>query len=248
MRAHDWFIEHHLDFVARALDPDDEALFRDHLARCEACRAAVAAAESDLGPLAMGVTPVAPRPGFARRVVDEVVGPRPAPWRNWGWPVAMAATLGCIVLGATAAERGRELGTLRAVQDSIIVAHRIEVAAVRDTLSVLRGADRILQASIEMGGRQGGMLIFADETTHRWKVVVHGIPSAPDGKRYAFWFLTGDGMVHGAEVVCDENTPSVMTLDMPPGATLIRGGSLTVEPMDGDRDVMRGLELAHLEL
>jgi hypothetical protein len=35
---------------------------------------------------------------------------------------------------------------------------------------------------------------------------------------------------------------------MPPGARLIRGGSLTVEPMDGDASLPRGPELAHLEL
>lgn len=248
MKAHDWFIEHRLDFVARALEPDDAALFRDHLSRCEECLAAVTAAESDLRWLPMGAAPVAPRPGFSRRVLDEVVGPRRPAWHAWGWPVAIAATLGCVLFGAAAMERGSELRTLRAVQDSIVLAHRLEVAAVRDTLSLLRGADRILQASIEMNGHQGGMLIFADEGTHRWKVVVHGIPSAPEGQRYTFWFITGDGMVRGAEVECDENTPEVLTLDMPPGARLIRGGSLTVEPMDGDRDVPRGLELAHLEL
>lgn len=248
MKAHDWFIEHRIDFVARALEPEDETLFRDHLERCAECAGAVGAMTDELRWLPLGVEPVAPRPGFARRVVDEVAGPRQAAWRRWGWPVAAAAMLGCVVLGGMLGVRERELTTLQVVHDSIIAAHHTELAAVRDTLSVLRSADRILQASIVMNGREGGMLIFADETSHRWKVVVHGIPRAAAGERYTFWFITADGMVRGAEVDCDERTPGIVTLDMPPGARLIRGGALTVEPMDGDRSLPRGRELAHLEL
>jgi hypothetical protein len=141
-----------------------------------------------------------------------------------------------------------QLTALRAERDSIDAWLGGQLAAVRDTLSVLRSADRILSASIEMDGHQGGLLIFADETTHRWKVVLHGIPAAKAGERYTFWFITGDGMVRGAYVQCDERTPGIVTLEMPPGATLIRGGAITVEPMDGDTQVPRGKELAHLEL
>ena len=248
MRAHDWFVEHRLDYVARALEPEDEALFRDHLARCDECTREVEAITADLRWLPMGAAPVAPRPGFSRRVLDEVVGPRPAAWRRWAWPAAAAASLAAAVaLGLEAERRGAGLSMLRAERDSIVAAHQAELAAARDTLSVLR-AERILQASIDMDGRRGGLLIFADETTHRWKVVVHGIPRAPEGERYTFWFITGDGMVRGAEVECDETTPGIVTLEMPPGAKLIKGGALTMEPMDGDPAVPRGKELAHLEL
>lgn len=249
MRAHDWFIEHRLDYVARALEPGDEALFREHLSRCDECTREVAAARADLGWLAMAPAPVAPRPGFSRRVLDEVIGPRPSGVRRWGWPLAAAASLvSAMVLGGVALERTGQVTALRAERDSIIAAHGVALAAAQDTLSVLQSAERILQASIEVNGRLGGMLIFADETSHRWKVVVHGIPRAPQGERYTFWFITADGMVRGAELECDERTPGVVTLDMPPGARLIRGGSLTVEPMNGDPAVPRGRELAHLEM
>jgi hypothetical protein len=248
MKAHDWFIEHREDFVARALEPADEALFREHLERCADCTAAVGAIAGDLRWLPMAVTPVAPRPGFSRRVVDEVVGPRASAWQRWSAPLATAAAMAAIVFGGVAVRQQGQLADLRAQRDSIILSLGGQLAAAQDTLSVLRSADRILTASIEMEGRRGGLLIFADETTHRWKVVLHGIPAAKAGERYTFWFITGDGMVHGAYVQCDERTPGIVTLEMPPGATLIKGGSLTVEPMDGDPQVPRGRELAHLEL
>lgn len=248
MKAHDWFTEHRMDYVARALEPGDEALFRDHVDRCDECRTAVAAAANDLRMLPMGVRPVTPRPGFSRRVMDEVAGPRASAWRRWSPGLAAAAAVVVLALGGVVAQQRRELATLGAERDSLVARLNTQLAAVQDTLSVLRSADRILSANIEMDGMRGGLLIFADETTHRWKVVLHGIPRAKAGQRYTFWFITGDGMVRGADVECDVTQPGVVTLDMPPGATLIKGGSLTVEPMDGDPRVPRGRELAHLEL
>jgi hypothetical protein len=241
MRAHDWFTEHLPDYVARALEPGDEALFRDHLHRCPGCREAVAGLERDLAWLTMGATPVPPRPGFSRRVLETVTHP-PRTRRSWIWPSLVAASL-LLALGIWWSGRTR-IATLEAMLDQ----HGVVLAATRDSLSVALKADRVLQATIDVEGRRGGMLILADETTHRWKVVVHGIPRAKQGERYTFWFITGDGMVHGAEVICDEKNPAVLLLDMPPGASVIRGGALTVEAREDDPAVPRGRELAHLEL
>jgi hypothetical protein len=241
MRAHDWFTEHLPDYVTRALEPGDEALFRDHLRRCPDCREAVAGLERELAWLTMGVTPVPPRPGFSRRVVEAVTHPQPR--RNsWLWPSLAAASL-LLALGIGWSGRAR-IATL----ESLLEQHGVVLAATRDSLSVALKADRVLQATIELEGKRGGMLILADEATHRWKVVVHGIPGAKQGERYTFWFITGDGMVHGAEVICDEKNPAVLLLDMPPGAQLIKGGALTVELRNGDPTVPQGRELAHLEL
>jgi hypothetical protein len=234
MKAHDWFVEHRDAMAARLLDPDEERLFQAHLQHCVECREAVAAIDRDLGWLPMGIDPVTPRPGFTQGVVSDITSRRgfASRVRRQG----LVAALFLLAIGGTwwfSRGRVRELER--------------DLAAARDTLSVLR-AERILQASIVMNGRQGGMLIFADETSHRWKIVVHGIPAAPSGERYTFWFITGDGMVRGAEVICDETNPAVLTLDMPPGARLIKGGALTMEPVEGPLEVPRGKELAHLEL
>lgn len=240
MTAHDWFIEYRQDFAARVLEPADEVLFREHLERCEECREAVAELERELRWLPLAVAPVAPRPGFTHRVVQEIAGsgtrhPRRRATR-WLVPLAAAAALLAAVAFAVRGQRG--IGEL---------SHQLE--ALRDTLSVLRQANRVLQTAISMDGHQGGMMIFADERTHRWNVVVYGLPPAPSGERYAFWFLTGDqGMVRGPDVPQNHQTPTFFTLDMPEGAQIIQGGALTVEPMDGNTRTPRGKELARLEL
>lgn len=233
MTAHEWFVEHRTDYATRALEPADEMLYREHLDRCDDCRAAVRELERDLAWLPMAVTPVAPRPGFTGRVLAEVTG-GPAPRRRWVVPAIAAAGI-ALAVGTWVVEGDR----VRRLEG--------ELAAARDTLGLLRRANRIMQATIEMQGHTGGIVVFADDVTHRWQVTVHGLPAPGAGQRYVFWFVTGDGMVRGPEVPVDLHRPATMTLEMPPGARLIKGCALTMEPMHGD-SIPRGAELAHLEL
>ncbi len=230
MKAHQWFIEHRPDFTARALDPAEERAFRTHLETCADCRAAIAELERELGWLPMGINPVMPPAGFTDRVVREVtVSPRRA--NTWWRPVlAAAAVFMAVVLWQV--DRSRMAR---------------ELAAVRDTLSVVKLAGKVVQMPIRMAGVEGGMVIFADEKTHRWNVVVHGLPPAPVGERYTFWFVTDNGMVRGPEIDLDEKNPAVMTLDMPPGQLVIKGGALTMEPNQRSERPL-GRELAHFEL
>jgi hypothetical protein len=232
MTAHEWFVEHRTDYATRGLEPEDERLYREHLDRCEECRSAVREIEGDLAWLPMAVAPVPPRPGFAGRVLREVTGGPPR--RRWLAPAVAAAGV-ALAVGIWAVE-----------SDHVRKLQR-ELAAARDTLGLLRRANRIMQATIEMQGHTGGIVVFADEVTHRWQVTVHGLPAAPAGQRYVFWFVTGEGMVRGPEVPVQLERPATMTLEMPPGARLIKGCALTVEPMSGD-STPRGPELAHLEL
>jgi hypothetical protein len=241
MKAHDWFVEHLPDYVSRTLDSGDEALFQEHLKRCDQCREAATRLESELAWLPMGVTPVSPRPGFTRKVVDGITHP-PRSRTAWLWPSLTAASL-LLAVGIWRSGRVRI-----AELEAFVGQQAAALTAARDSLSVALGPDRVLQATIEVEGRRGGLLILADETTHRWKVVVYGIPRAKQNERYTFWFITGDGMVRGAEIDLDEKTPAVLLLDMPPGAPVIRGGALTIELRNADPSVPAGRELAHLEL
>ncbi len=242
MTAHDWFVEHRAAFATRALDQDEEQLFADHVTRCPECAAAVEAIRSDLRWLPMHVQPVAPPPGFTRRMVDGVLTPRRVPiWRRMGLPMALAAST-VLALGlAWQARRGQqEMRTQLALVEQ-------ESIALRDTLSIMRQAARVLQASIDVGGTPAGLVIFADETSHRWKVVLHGLPVAPAGESYQFWFVCPDGMVRGAEVNPVAGEPVILTLGMPEGSGPVLGASLTME-LRGAAGPPRGKELAHIDL
>jgi len=240
MNAHDWYIENRAGFVARSLEPGEERTFRDHLVRCDECAREVARLERELGWLGMAVPPAAPAPGFSRRVAADVLD-RP---RRWGRivPLAAAAVL-ALAAGGLALSEHRVGQGLRAQ----LKQRETRLAALEDTLSVLRRANTVLQTQISMNGHsQGGMLIFQDASSHRWCVIVHGLPPAPAGNKYQFWFITGTGMVRSVEVDAAIERPAFMTLPMPGVPAPVMGAALTMEPAVSRSDEPKGPMLAHV--
>jgi anti-sigma-K factor RskA len=239
MKAHDWYIENRSAFVARSLERAEERTFIDHLVRCDECTREVARLERDLAWLPLGVTPVAPAPGLPRRIASRILD-RPSPWRR-AVPYGLAAALALLAIGVGA--RGR---AERARLEAQLAARDQRLAALQDTLSIVQGAQQILQAKISMNGHDGGLVIFQEPVSHRWCVVVHGLPPAPSGNVYQFWFITTSGMVRSVEVRGDPGRPAVMTLGMPPVAAPVRGAALTVEPAVNRSTEPRGPMLAHV--
>jgi Anti-sigma-K factor rskA, C-terminal len=240
MTTHDWYVENRAAYVARSLEPGEERTFRDHLVRCDDCSREVARVERELAWLPMGVPPVAPPPGLARRLAGEILD-RPSRWRR-RLPLAAAAAVALAAGGAALAARS-DRGALRA----LLSARETQLAALEDTLSVLRRANTVLQTQISMNGhQQGGLLIFQDAVSHRWCVIVHGLPPAPSGSMYQFWFITESGMVRSVEVDADTRRPAFMTLPMPGVAAPVMGAALTMEPVVNRSGEPQGVTLAHV--
>jgi len=190
----------------------------------------------------MSLPPTAPRPGLRRHIIQHVLdGPR-APGPRWLLPAAVAASV-LLAFGGWAAGRQRAQA-LKAE----VTALQARTAALEDTLSVMRRAGRILQTSVEVGDRRGGLVIFADETTHRWSVVVHGLPPAPAGTGYQFWFICADGMVRGSAILVPGAGSTMFTTGMPETGGAVLGAALTVEPLGAATGPPQGKELAHLML
>jgi hypothetical protein len=84
--------------------------------------------------------------------------------------------------------------------------------------------------------------------THRWNVVLHGLPAAPPGEKYQLWFICADGMVRGVELVPTQSGPTFVNVGMPERGGGVLGAALSVEPASNQSDVPRGKELAHLML
>jgi hypothetical protein len=239
MNPHDWYVENRPGFVARALEPDEERTFREHLPRCEECLREVARLERDLAWLPLGAGPVAPPPGLTRRIAGAILD-RPRRWQvALPSAVAAAAILVAVGLGWQARNQRRELQAVVAARD-----HRL--LALRDTLSVLRQAQSVTQADISMDNYQGGLVIFRDATSHRWCVVVHGLPPAPSGNVYQFWFITTNGMVRSVEVDADTARPAFLTVGMPGDKAPVMGAALTMEPVVNRSPEPKGMQLAHV--
>ncbi len=242
MNAHDWFVENRTAFVGGGLDADEHRSFLEHLDRCPECARAVATLDRELAWLPMGVAPVAPRPGFSRTVLERVLHGR----RGWRGRVGAIAAAAALLLAAGVWGVGRQE---RAALRADLAAAEQRYAALQDTLSIIQGAGRIIHARIAMQQYQGAMLIFDDPVTHRWNVVVHGLPEAPAGEVYQLWFVTETGLRRAAEVRCDGKRPAFVTLEMPDAATRILGAVLTMEAESAlTTDAPQGMRLANVEL
>jgi len=231
---HDWFIEHRSAFVIRSLEPEEERSFNEHLTGCESCRTETARIERELAWLPMAVPPVTPRPGLARSLAEAALGTGSRVPR-WAVPVSLAASL-LLAVGAW----GWASQSVRAT--------RAELASVRDTLSIIRDAAKVRFASITMDNHQGGVVLFADERTHRWNVVVYGLPTPHAGEVCQFWFITDQGMIRGVQVKSEPSLPAFLTLSMPNDTSHFVGAALSLEPAGSSGQAPEGPLLAHLIL
>lgn len=235
-----WYHDRVTDYVTGALPPDEEEAFLARLATDEALEREVTRAQAELRWLPMAVTPV-PDAKFVARVEREVLGKAPTQRISW-WMPALAAASMLVAVGAS----------WRAEQRVSAIAARVGAAEQRaadlaDSLSVVQHAAKVMTASIEMDGHKGGLIIMDDPTSHRWRVVMHGLPPAPAGTRYQFWFVTSDGMVRGATVQPNDGRSAQVTLGMPARGAVM-GAALTMEPMGNTDGPPQGKQLAHLML
>ncbi len=260
MMAHDWFIERRTEYAAQVLEPAEMVLFAEHLRRCPECPAAVKQIEADLAWLPMAAAPATLRPGLQADILHHAVGRSSRGVRRWWLPLGVAASLVSGLIGWQIGQRSASTPsapatTALAAAERPVVATTVaaqgitrELAALQDTLSIMKQAAKVMQAKIMMNGTEGGIVIFADAKTHRWNVVVHGLPTPRNG-RYQFWFICADGMVRGAEVNVDPAKPMIFTTGMPvPAQGAVLGAALTIEPMDRHAGPPRGKTLAHLLL
>ena len=248
MTAHDWYLENRVAFATRSLEPKEESIYASHLSRCEECRVAVAQLERELAWLPMGVSPVAPRPGLSHALVENVLRPQRPPRRRlrwWAWAASLALAASLVVALQIWAGARHEIAELR----SALEARQGRMNAIEDSLSAILGAERVLQKTISGPGYEGGVLIFYDQDTQRWNVVVHDLPAARAGEAYQLWFATGGGLLPGPEIRVNGSRPTFVTLPAPgpPGpAGNVIGAVLTVGPASGPSGRPRGVKLARL--
>ena len=228
-----------------ALDPDEVAFLRAHLAACPRphpeMQDAVALA-SAIG----GAWPEedAPSPqlrarllGAARSEASEPVTPhsRPAPNRSWWRPVAVGATGLAFAASLALAVQVGENGAMRDELDET----RIQLAAIGTELdtaeawierAVATGADAFFMSG-EGHGAEASFMLVVEADAAGAVLLMSGLPDLAPGQTYELWVERDGAIVGVGTFEPDERGLAAVTID----ASLdgIRQAMITVEPEGG---------------
>jgi len=177
--------------------------------------------------LGMVVRPVVPRPELKGEVLARArAAARPGRRRL---AVAAAVTLVLAGSGAGVAALTARTALRRADAARQVLAQR--VAALEDTLSLLRGTGtRVLHVPLRIGGV---VTIFAGATTRRWLVACYDMATNAPGQTYQLWFVTATGRQSAGLMLMEHDRPMMAVLEVPAGAGPVTGVAMTIEPRAG---------------
>ncbi|HEX4952866.1 MAG TPA: anti-sigma factor [Thermoanaerobaculia bacterium] len=217
-----------------------------------------------LGLVAQTPEPVAPRPEARERLLaaiaaGEATGPRPAapapplrtPHRPRRWPLALAAGLAALSLGAAgylaaqlsaakgdqvrlAGELTRTRETVRELENRVgdLQQRHVEVASRLSLITEPGAAVCALrpQGALAAQPLARGALYVAGDHQH-WFLRVSGLPPVPEGKVYHMWFVTDVGPVSGGTFRTEHGASAeIGSPTMPHGMTAV---VITIEPATG---------------
>jgi anti-sigma-K factor RskA len=216
-------------YALDALDGDDVALFRQHLADCAICRAAIAECQSTVAQFPLAIEPedgLAPSPELRTRILAavaedlaaerdqtaEVSAPIPFPVRRrvpqaYAVAAVLLLALGLGLLGWNL-NLQREVAQARAERD----AARRELAVTRWQLSGVQAGQQI----------NGEVLYLRDQ--QRAVVSVQGLPDLQPGQVYQIWLIQ-DGAAPRPETIFLSGTTAVQA-DLARFSTI----AITIEP------------------
>jgi anti-sigma-K factor RskA len=204
-------------YALDALSPDEARAYEEHLARCERCRADLAAFSDTATALAHGGDPVAPPPALRGRILDAAQRERPnvVPLRpRWTLPLgtaAVVATAAAIALAVWATSLSRSLDDEREARADVEAAARIigDPTARRISLS------------------PNAVLYVRDDG--QAAIAARGLASRP-GKTYEAWVIrSGRPQPAGTFDVAGRLTLVKLTRRAPAGSAV----AVTLEPRGG---------------
>jgi anti-sigma-K factor RskA len=216
-------------YAVDALDDLERARCEQHLAGCEDCRAEVAELRETASLLADSVA-VTPPESLRDSVLAGISQIRPMPPEV---PVQAPTTI-----ASAHARRRRPVWTTFLVAAALIVVAGVGVASWRpwatDEVPQLTAAEQVLRAPdaeevfVDLG-EAGRATVVRSKAEDRAVIRTEDMVSAPDGKAYELWFISGD-----------EFTSAGLMPDAPDQTVVLDGSAaeaaavgITVEPAEG---------------
>jgi anti-sigma-K factor RskA len=211
-------------YTLDALDADERGAYEAHLGGCERCREELAELGDTASALAWAVPSPAPPRQLRERILEAAAAergnvlplPMPRPWLVRA-TAAAAAVAACAAVG---------LGVWAATLSRSLNQERSRRAADAQAMQVV--ADPASRRVALAGGT--GLVVV--DPTGRGVLVVHRLPSAPEGRIYEAWVIPRGGRPERAGLFDANGSTTVVPLReaVPPGsivaATIERKGGV----------------------
>ena len=194
-------------YALDALDDDERAAFEEHLATCDRCAAELPAVRETAAALAYVPESVPPPDALRGRVLETARAERPnvVPLRP---------------------RRSHALGAVAAVAVAAAVALAIWNVSLHNSLDNQSSANRSV-ATYRLQGANGQLAVASSGQA---ALFLCGIGTAPAGKTYEAWVLTGKQAARAGEFQGGSGcTAVVLARPVPAGS----GVAVTVEPAGG---------------
>lgn len=185
-----------------ALEPAARRELEQHLARCAACAADLAAMREAVAAIAYSAPAVPVPAGLKQRVMSRLAtdtapptpAPVPLPRRTrWSWQAAAVVLgLGLLASGARQMQLQHELDATRRKNAELLAA----AAQQHDRMASLGAPDvRVVSFSGQSMAATANARLFWSPERKAWLLTVAGLPPAGSGKTYQLWAVTPSAKV-----------------------------------------------------
>ncbi|HUI72430.1 MAG TPA: anti-sigma factor [Spirochaetia bacterium] len=203
-------------YALDALDPEESALVRGHLATCAACRRELAAYQRVTDKIALSAPEVSPPPDLEERILRQVslLEPTRQKAKRWiGNPgLAVAATVLILVLAAGNLVQWVHSPQFQAQARGLVTVALVGSGQHRDAYGTI---------VVDMDDNEGVL-------------AVRGLPSLGPEWRYELWLQRGKEIQSGGLFTVNENGYGSLLVRIPGGFRGFQTFSITVVPAEGN--------------
>jgi anti-sigma-K factor RskA len=231
-------------YVLGALEPDELDWVEAHLAACPTCRLAVEEAAEVVDLLAFAAPELAPpsqvRSDLFARINNVVPAPRARPrsttawWSHWWRPVAIAASLGLIlVLTGTTVMMQMQLESARE-ETRTLAPRATQEAQIVSFLATSEATKVSLRSPTDQSAASGTLLLDYEQS--RLMLMATQLPPLPRDMSYQIWLAYENERFSAGLFQPRADGVATHEMTMPDYMPLYRWIFVTVEPAGGSAE------------
>ena len=239
-----------------SLGDSDDRLLSEHLATCPECKRELESWTSVAASLALGTRPAEPSPRVRERILKEIEKEQSSTLRSvpeaakvipfasskrdssfMSSITLLAASLALLTLAVSVFilwKRDQQARTQVATLSTQLNSVEQQLSENNELLSFLTSPGKTFAELSATKAAPGAHAVVAYDKSGHAVLVAEGLPTAPPGKAYQLWYISGKNKpVPGGTFTTDKNGKGLLEDQLPSGGQPGTVFAITVEPAAG---------------